>query len=126
MDKMTLPYASHIGPPPESPHIGAYKADNGKAPWHLLPFDALDEIVAVLQQGAEKYPPRNWESGMDWHRPFSACLRHLTAWWMGEDKDKETGLSHLAHAGCCILFLLGYEKRGMTKWDDRPTSVEEK
>ena len=28
----------------------------------------------------------------------------------GEDKDPESGLSHLAHAACCIMFLLEFEK----------------
>lgn len=95
------------------------KDDAGKAPWHLLPFDALSAIVAVLAFGALKYAPRNWEKGMDWDRPFSALLRHLTAWWEGEDRDPETGLSHLAHAGCCLLFLLAFEIRGIGR-DTRP------
>lgn len=95
------------------------KDDTGKDPWDLVPFDALRGIVKVLRFGAGKYAPRNWEQGMDWSRPFSACLRHLTAWWGGERKDPETGFSHLWHAGCCILFLIAYEIRGVGK-DDRP------
>lgn len=62
---------------------------------------------------------RNWEKGMDWSRPFSALHRHLEAWWNGENHDPETGYSHLWHAGCCILFLIAYERRGIGK-DDRP------
>jgi len=96
------------------------KFDGGKLPWHLLPPDALEEITRVLQFGANKYGDRNWEQGMAWHRPFSALMRHMWAWWRGEDTDPETGITHLAHAGCCILFLLAYEKRGVGT-DDRPT-----
>ena len=62
---------------------------------------------------------RNWEKGMKWGRPVGALMRHMWAWWQGEDKDAETGLSHLAHAACCILFLLSYELR-KTGEDDRP------
>jgi hypothetical protein len=80
------------------------KDDQGKAPWHLLPPDALNEIALVLAFGAKKYGDRNWERGMAWSRPFSALMRHMWAWWRGEDFDHETGMSHLAHAGCCILF----------------------
>lgn len=98
------------------------KDDQGKAPWGLLPFDAVGQIVEVLRIGAQKYSPRNWEAGMDWNRPFDACLRHLTAWWGGEDKDPETGLPHLAHAGCCVLFLLAYSRRGVGK-DNRPKKM---
>lgn len=95
------------------------KDDNGKAPWHLLPPDALNEIVLVLEFGAQKYGDRNWERGMAWSRPFSALMRHMWAWWRGEDFDPETGMSHLAHAGCCILFLMTYRGRA-TGVDDRP------
>lgn len=87
------------------------KDDTGKLPWDLLPGDALEEIVKVLDFGARKYDRRNWESGMAWSRPFAALMRHMWAWWGGQDKDPETGISHLAHAGACILFLLSYEKR---------------
>ncbi len=95
------------------------KNDAGKAPWHLLPYDALGLIALVLAAGAAKYPPRNWENGADYSRFFSALMRHLTAWWGGERSDPETGLPHLAHAGCCILFLIAYEARGLGR-DDRP------
>ncbi len=95
------------------------KHDQGKAPWHLLPYDALEEVVHVLQFGAQKYGDRNWEQGMEYSRPYSAAMRHLTSWFMGMRDDEETGFNHLAHAACCILLLLAYEKRGIGK-DDRP------
>ena len=95
------------------------KDDQTKLPLHLLPFDAISEISKVLAFGAGKYEARNWEKGMAWHRPFSACLRHLWAWWLRRGPDPETGISHLAHAGCCILFLIAYELRGVGT-DDRP------
>lgn len=99
------------------------KDDTGKLPWHLLPGDALEEIVKVLQFGANKYAERNWEVGMKWSRPFAALMRHMWAWWRGEHTDKETGLSHLAHAGCCLLFLLAYSVRNK-QGDDRPKDNE--
>jgi hypothetical protein len=99
------------------------KFDAGKAPWALVPFDATTEVVKVLGAGSAKYGGRNWEKGMDFSRPFSATMRHLTAWWQGEDHDPETGLSHLAHAACNTLFLLAYSLRGVGR-DDRPNLVE--
>jgi len=95
------------------------KYDQGKDPWHLVPTDAVRAIVKVLAFGASKYEERNWEKGMSWSRVYAALLRHLLAWYEGENKDPETGYSHLAHAGCCILFLLAYELRGVGA-DDRP------
>lgn len=102
-----------------SPEQGV-KNDDGKAPWDLLPFDAVEQIVKVLQHGAKKYAARNWEKGLMLSRPFAAMLRHLTAWWRGTDTDEESGLPHLAHAGCCLLFLLAFTTRGRTDLDDRP------
>jgi len=99
---------------------GGVKKDAGKLRWDLLPSDAAQAIVEVLTKGAEKYEDRNWEKGMCWSRPFAACMRHLWAWWRGEDKDPESGLDHLAHAGCCIMFMLAYTMReGMSIYDDR-------
>lgn len=83
------------------------KDDGGKAPWHLVPWSGLRQVVDVLDFGAKKYAPGNWrhvEGARE--RYFSAALRHLTAWFQGEKNDAETGLSHLAHAACCLLFLL--------------------
>lgn len=96
-----------------------HKADTGKAPYHLLAPEMLDGVAQVLDFGARKYAPRNWELGMSWSRPFSALMRHMWAWWRGEDKDPETGMSHLWHAACCIMFLMAYEQRN-TGTDDRP------
>ncbi len=95
------------------------KHDGGKARWDLIPWDGLEEIVNVMTSGAEKYGDRNWEKGLTYSRVWAASIRHLWKWFHGENKDSETGLSHLAHAGCCILFLLAYERRGHGE-DDRP------
>lgn len=94
------------------------KADTGKLPWHLLPFDAVGDVVEVLKHGAEKYGDRNWEKGMDHSRVFSAALRHMVAYQSGEDADAESGLSHLAHAATNLLFLSAYRIRGVGT-DDR-------
>lgn len=96
------------------------KDDIGKLPWHLLPWDAVEGIVEVLRFGAGKYGERNWERGIAYSRVYSALIRHLVAWWRRAPADDETGLSHLKHAGCCLLFLLAYEARGMQRLDDRP------
>lgn len=94
------------------------KKDAGKVPMELLPTIPLVEIAKVLGFGAKKYAPDGWRQGMDWRRVYGAVLRHMASWEQGEDLDPETGLPHLAHAGCEILFLLEYVKRGLGK-DDR-------
>lgn len=97
----------------------ARKDDQGKAPWDLAPWDSFRAVVHILSFGAQKYAPRNWELGMSWSRVYAATHRHLIAWWEGERVDPESGKSHLWHAGCCVMFLIAYEIRGVGK-DDRP------
>jgi hypothetical protein len=84
------------------------KHDGGKPAWDLLPFAQVGEIVDVLTFGARKYPsPGNWQRVPDAsNRYFAALMRHLAAWKSGERHDPETRLSHLAHAGACLLFLM--------------------
>jgi hypothetical protein len=96
----------------------ALKYDAGKVPLELLPKQAMDEIAKVLGFGASKYGRDNWRKGMDWSRLIGAALRHITAFNDGEDIDPESGISHLAHAGCCISFLLAYQQLGLGR-DDR-------
>jgi hypothetical protein len=94
----------------EMPTGTALKFDDGKLPLHLLSTEAMNQTAAVLQFGAEKYAAHNWRKGFTWSRPLAAAMRHITAFNAGEDKDPESGLSHLAHAACCIMFLLEFEK----------------
>ncbi|MEM6902539.1 MAG: dATP/dGTP diphosphohydrolase domain-containing protein [Pseudomonadota bacterium] len=94
------------------------KHDDGKLPWHLLPIDALEEVVKVLQFGAAKYTANNWRGGMQWSRLIRAASGHIFAYYRGEDSDPETGYSHLAHAVCCLLFLLSL-RRLYPQGDDR-------
>lgn len=102
----------------KDPLTDTIKNDGGKIRLDLLPVGPLKAIAEVLTVALAKYPARNWESGMAWSRCYASLLRHSFAWWAGEDNDPETGLSHLAHCGCNILFLLEYiqKKRGT---DDR-------
>jgi len=97
------------------------KHDAGKPALELLPFRALVVVGDVLRYGSLKYEPGNWKRGAAWSRYLGAALRHVFAWASGESNDIETGLSHLAHAVCCLLFLMEYELRGIGT-DDRDAS----
>ena len=94
------------------------KWDANKLRYDLLPADALEDVVQIFSDGAAKYGDRHWEAGMSWSRPFAAAMRHLWAWWRGEDLDPESGRSHLAHAAVNVLFLMAYARRGVGV-DDR-------
>lgn len=109
----------NLKPGLHTPPQVAVKNDSDKDPWHLAPWDAFRAVVKVMAFGANKYAERNWEKGFDWHRLHRAAIEHLTSWWEGQDKDPETGYSHLWHAGCCVMFLIAHELRGIGN-DDRP------
>ncbi|MHC4648173.1 MAG: dATP/dGTP diphosphohydrolase domain-containing protein [Planctomycetota bacterium] len=93
------------------------KYDENKLRWDLVPFEAIEKIVEIITHGQEKYGENNWkelENPMD--RYFAALMRHLVAWKKGERIDKDSGLSHLAHAGCNIFFLMWFEEQEKYKY----------
>lgn len=92
--------------------IAGIKYDSKKPRPSLLPFDSIDEILKVLEYGAQKYAPDNWKQVVPRSRYIDATLRHLIAWQKGEDVDDETNISHLAHAATNILFLIHFELQG--------------
>jgi hypothetical protein len=89
------------------------KNDAGKDPWDLLPWGPVQDIVRVLEHGARKYEPENWRKVPNARRRyFAAMMRHLLAWWRGERLDPDSGLPHLACAGCSLLFLAAFDQEG--------------
>ena len=89
------------------------KHDNEKPDLSLLPREFLDEVAKAMMYGEKKYGRYNYTGGMAWHRIIAACLRHVTAFASGEDTDRESGVSHLGHAGACVLMLTVYYKRNL-------------
>lgn len=91
------------------------KLDAGKVRMDLL-FDdmplALLEVAKVLTFAVEVkgYTARSWRDVDPFNSRYNAALyRHLNAIAQGQEKDEESGLSHRAHAACCILFQLQKE-----------------
>jgi len=72
----------------------------------LIPAQGMRLLAEVLTYGAKKYGADNWQKGIEHSRLFAACLRHLYAYKSGESIDPESGLSHLGHALCNIVFLI--------------------
>ena len=82
------------------------KYDEGKPRWDLLPMSQVEDVVKVLTGGSLKYSDDNWKKIPNIQdRYFSAAMRHLTAQRDGERLDRESGLPHLSHAVCCLLFM---------------------
>lgn len=87
------------------------KHDNGKPRWDLVILSVVAGIAKVLTFGANKYSANSWQKVEDAERRyFAALMRHLTAYQSGENEDPESGLSHLDHAACNIMFLRHFEK----------------
>jgi hypothetical protein len=94
------------------------KDDQGKLRWDLMPWDALEEVVKVITFGCKKYDDRNWEKGLDYGRLIGSTMRHLSKWFRGVEIDDDSGINHLAHVACNVIFLLTYCLRGSGN-DDR-------
>ena len=87
------------------------KDDTGKNRLDLIEPEFIESVGKVLTFGVNKYEPNNWQNvddGKD--RYYAAALRHLMAYRKGEEKDPESGLSHLEHVACNIMFLLHFER----------------
>lgn len=90
---------------------GGRKFDGGKRQYGLVPPIAFAQFVDVLTVGAKKYEPDNWRrvpNAVD--RYFDAAMRHMwDGWKAGEQLDPETQKHHLAHAMCCLAFIIDLE-----------------
>ncbi len=78
---------------------------DGKGRYDLLQVLALRRVAVVLQRGAEKYSPRNWEKGIPLSRFVDSALRHLMQYLEGR-RDED----HAAQAAWNILGLIHTEE----------------
>jgi len=80
------------------------KYDSDKPDMSLLSSHAMFGLSKVLSFGAAKYASHNWRKGIARSRLLAAALRHIFAYLAGQNNDPESGLSHLSHAMCCLMF----------------------
>jgi len=103
-------------------HIEAGKRglrfNEGKPEIHQVPTSLIIAVAEVLKYGEQKYAKGNWKKGMDWTKPYDCLMRHMFKWLNGEEKDEESGLSHLYHAAANIAMLIEY-KETCKELDDR-------
>ena len=131
LDKPVLAYPdlTPIAPPdrfrPDGERI-VTSSTGGKKGRKLAELGGLDprsllEVAEVSGYGAQKYgDPYNYLLGYDWSLSFNAMMRHMLAFWSGEEIDPESGLKHAAHACWHALALLAFSRRGLGT-DDRFT-----
>lgn len=88
------------------------KHDSNKPRYSLLPSGTVKQVIQVLEYGAVKYEPENWQHVPSARtRYYDAAMRHIDDWWNGSEIDEESSLPHLAHAICCLLFLLWFDEQ---------------
>ena len=93
-----------------------------KLPLDLVPPTAVQHLAAAFKDGGVKYGPFNWrEQQVSSTVYYAAALRHLFAWFDGEDFAQDSGVHHLAHAMACMAIVLDAESVGMLN-DNRPTA----
>lgn len=106
---------------------GGKKFDGGKVRVDLVDPLLVESAANAMSFGAEKYGEHNWRSGISQSRVYGALLRHIFAYWQGEDQDPESGLSHLDHAAAMLMMLIRYHKDSFyADKDDRPKNIKAK
>lgn len=81
------------------------KFDDGKSRIDLIDAEFLEGLGNVLKFGASKYGAHNWRGGLHFSRLIGACYRHLGAINRNEELDPESGLPHVYHLACSVMFL---------------------
>mgnify|MGYP003151237939 CR=1 FL=1 len=98
---------------PSQGEEGGQRDNHGKPRHDLIAPEMLDGVAAVLAFGAKKYGERDWEKGLLWGGTLASTMRHLMVWMQREELDEESGLPHLDHAACNIMFLCAFARRGI-------------
>lgn len=81
------------------------KHDAGKLPYELMPWSVIDGISAVQRFGAKKYAPNSWQHVKNGRlRYMAAAFRHMSRIMQGERYDPESGLPHIDHALCSLMY----------------------
>lgn len=87
--------------------------------YDLIPANPLKELALLYGLGGFKYSSRNWEQGYEWSKSYAALQRHANQWWMREDRDPETNVSHMTNVAWHAFALVQFEST-MREMDDRP------
>lgn len=88
------------------------KQDDGKLRLSLIEPQFIKGTAEVLTLGAEKYSAGNWKNCEDRARYEDALLRHIYDYLQGNKRDDESGVSHLYHAACNLMFLDAFDREG--------------
>ena len=82
----------------------ALRFNSGKPKWSYVHFKSLEPLVRVMEYGAKKYAPRNWQKHMELKEIMDSMIRHVAALVDGEEIDPESGISHIGHIMANAMF----------------------
>lgn len=73
-----------------------------------------------MRDGVQKYGLMNFRSTeVKASVYYDALMRHMLAWYDGEESAEDSGVHHLGHAMACACILIDCMENG-TLVDDRP------
>jgi hypothetical protein len=91
-----------------------------KTTFSTVPANVIAEIALGMTEGMCKYGRHNYRIiGVRASIYYDAAMRHLMAFWEGEDIDPDSGIHHISKTLSCLTVLRDSIMRG--NWnDDRP------
>jgi hypothetical protein len=96
-----------------------------KAPISTISAPVIAEVGVAMLEGACKYGRHNYRAvGVRASVYYDATMRHMMAWWEGQDIDPDSGMSHITKA-IASLFVLRDAMINRMWDDDRAPSVED-
>lgn len=96
-----------------------------KPPLSTISMPVLFEVGAAMLEGACKYRRHNYRvAGVRASVYFDATMRHLAAWWEGEDLDPDSGVHHVTKAIASLCVLRDAMLQGKLDIDDRPPPAD--
>lgn len=94
-----------------------------KPSFSKIPPVALAHESLAMMDGAGKYGDYNWRGNKVQADIYvDACMRHLLAWFEGEEVAEDSGCHHLGHARACLAILLDAQATGNLV-DNRPNNT---
>jgi len=123
-DALTFHELSGTAYPASSFKVAANKMTNPKdavgirkAPMSTVPANVMAELGVAMLEGAAKYGRHNYRTaGVRASVYYDGVMRHLMAWWEGEDIDPDSGISHVTKAIASLTVLRDAMMQQM--WDD--------
>lgn len=91
-----------------------------KVPLSRIPPVAILHEGMAMGNGGDKYGPYNWRgNAVQADIYIDAAMRHILAWFDGEEYAEDSGVHHLGHARASLGILLDAQATG-NLIDNRP------